>query len=208
MKAFEIPPFGMNPMATVTPTQPILSLPLPSPEMVYRFTVEQFDGMVRSGFLDEDDPVELMNGILVTKMPKNPRHTVATRKAVRALQGVIPTGWFVQKEDSLVISAVSKWEPDVAVVRSELEFNSARDATASDCCLIVEVADSNLFQSALRETSRLRRGWHPDLLDRQSGGGNITGLGPRRALFRSGPGHGPVSISVGPPQRRRRSGRR
>ena len=74
-------------MATVTPTQSISSLPLPSPDVVYRLTVEQFDRMIQNGFLDEDDPVELMNGILVTKMPKNPRHRVGTRKTVRRVGG-------------------------------------------------------------------------------------------------------------------------
>ena len=46
-------------MATVTPTQSISSSPLPPPDEVYRLTVEQFDRMVRSGTLDEDEPVEL-----------------------------------------------------------------------------------------------------------------------------------------------------
>ncbi len=77
-------------MASVIPTQPNPSLPFPSPDQVYRFTVDQFDGMVRNGTPDEDEPVELLNGLLVTKMPKNPRHRVATRKAVRALEGVLP----------------------------------------------------------------------------------------------------------------------
>src|SRR5690242_20671590 len=79
-------------MATVTATRPIPALPLPSPDAVYRLSVSQFDRMVRDGMLDEDEPVELLNGILVTKMPKNPRHRVGTRKVVRALEGVIPAG--------------------------------------------------------------------------------------------------------------------
>ncbi len=137
----------MNPMATVTPTQPTLSVPLPSPDTVYRLTVNQFDRMVRDGTFDEDEPVELLNGVLVTKMPKNPPHRVSTRKVVRALEGILPAGWFVQKEDSLVIPPGNKWEPDAAIVRSELEFDSTRDAEAADCCLVVEVADTNLYRA-------------------------------------------------------------
>jgi Uma2 family endonuclease len=137
----------MNPMATVTPSQPTLFAPLPSPDAVYRLTVSQFDRMVRDGTLDEDEPVELLNGVLVTKMPKNPPHRVSTRKVVRALEGILPAGWFVQKEDSLVIPPGNKWEPDAAVVRSELEFDSARDAAAADCCLVVEVSDTNLSRA-------------------------------------------------------------
>jgi Uma2 family endonuclease len=134
-------------MATGTPTQSISSAPLPSPEEVYRLTVEQFDSMVRSGLLDEDDPVELLNGVLVTKMPKNPRHTVGTRKVVRVLQSALPTGWFVQKEDSLEMPPGNKWEPHVAVVRSDLEFDSSRDASAADCCLVVEIVVTNYFRA-------------------------------------------------------------
>jgi Uma2 family endonuclease len=130
-----------------TPAPPIASFPIPSPDEIYRFTVGLFDRMVREGILDEDDPVELLNGILVTKTPKNPRQRVGTSRVVRALEALLTPGWFVQKGDSLVIPPGNKWEPDAAVVRSELEFDSARDAAAMDCCLVVEVGDANLFRA-------------------------------------------------------------
>ena len=103
--------------------------------------------MVRKGFLDEDEPVELLNGVLVTKMPKNPPHRVATRKTVRGLERLLPAGWIVQKEESLVMPPGNKWEPDVAVVRSELEFDSARDAPAAECCMVVEITETNLARA-------------------------------------------------------------
>ena len=134
-------------MATATPTHVSSSWPLPSPDEVYRLTVEQFDRMVRDGTLDEDEPVELLNGVLVTKMPKNPPHRVGTRKTVRALERVLPVGWIAQKEEALVMPPGNKWEPDVAIVRSELEFDAARDATAADCCMVVEITDTNLSRA-------------------------------------------------------------
>jgi Uma2 family endonuclease len=134
-------------VATVTPTQAFSSWPLPSPDEVYRLTTEQFDRMVRDGTLDEDEPVELLNGVLVTRIPKNPSHRVATRKTVRALERVLPAGWIAQKEEALVMPPGNKWESDVAVVRSELEFDSARDATAADCCMVVEIAETNLWRA-------------------------------------------------------------
>ena len=130
-------------MATETPAQTIPSSPFPRPDQVYRLTVEQYDQMIRDRILLEDEAVELLNGVLVTKMPKNPRHRVATRKTVRALEKVLPAGWIVQKEEAIVIPSGSKLEPDVAIIRSELEFDSSRDALATDCCLVVEVADTN-----------------------------------------------------------------
>ncbi len=121
--------------------------PLPPPDEVYRFTVEQFDRMVRDGTIDEDDPVELLDGIVVRKMPKSPRHRVGVRKTVRALEGVIPPEWHVEKEEPIAIPPEGKPEPDVAVIRSELEFDATRDATAGDCCLVVEVAESKLAKA-------------------------------------------------------------
>jgi Uma2 family endonuclease len=130
-------------MATVTPTQSTSWSPLPAPDEFYRLSVEQFDQMIVAGTLGEDEAVELLNGVLVTKMPKNAAHRVGTRKTVRALEQVLPAGWIVQKEEPIVVPPGSKWEPDIAVVRSELEFDASRDAMAADCCLVVEIADTN-----------------------------------------------------------------
>ena len=130
-------------MATVAPPQPTSRSPLPEPGEPYRLTVAQFDHMIQTATLGEDEAVELLNGILVTKMPKNAPHRVATRKTARALEQVLPAEWILQKEEAMVVPPGSKWEPDIAIVRSELEFDPSRDALAADCCLVVEVADTN-----------------------------------------------------------------
>jgi Uma2 family endonuclease len=107
-------------------------------------TVDEYDRMIEDGTIGEDDQVELWDGAVVPKMPKNPRHRVGTRKTTKALERLVPPGWHVTKEEAIVIRPRSKPEPDVAVVRSELEFDSSRDATAADCCLVVEVSDSSV----------------------------------------------------------------
>ena len=56
-------------MTTMAPSQ--LTRSLPSPEEVYRFTVDQYENMVElRRTLREDDRVELVDGIVVWKMPK------------------------------------------------------------------------------------------------------------------------------------------
>lgn len=107
-------------------------------------TVEQFDRMVREGTLGEDEAVELLNGVLVNAMPKNPAHRVALRKTILALERIIPDGWHVAKEESMTVGPGCKWEPDAAVLRADLEFDASRDATVADCALVVEVADASL----------------------------------------------------------------
>jgi len=108
------------------------------------YTVDDYDRMIEDGTIGEDDQVELWDGTVVSKMPKNPRHRVGTMKTAEALGRVIPPAWHVAKEEALVIKPRSKPEPDVAVIRAELKYDSSRDATAADCCLLVEVADKSL----------------------------------------------------------------
>jgi Uma2 family endonuclease len=112
---------------------------------VYRLSADQYDLMISAGVLSEDDPVELIDGKLVAKMPRNSTHIVSVRKSVRALESMIPAKWFVAKEDVLKIGLYSKPEPDAMVVRRELELDSSRDPIPADCALVVEVADSSLL---------------------------------------------------------------
>ena len=73
-------------MSTIAPTQPAFSLPLPAPEEVFRITVDRYDRMVESGLLGEDDPIELLNGVMVWKMPKKPKHSTVSRRCERMIE--------------------------------------------------------------------------------------------------------------------------
>ena len=73
-------------MSTIAPTQPCHRPPslvlrsrhrLPEP---YRFTVDQYERMAEAGILTEDDRVELINGIVVSKMAKGPAHVWAAKR--------------------------------------------------------------------------------------------------------------------------------
>jgi Uma2 family endonuclease len=107
-------------------------------------TVDEYDRMVENGTIGEDDQIELWDGAMVLKLSKNPRHGVAMTKTVKVLGKLVSSGWYISKEDAVVVGPWSKPEPDVAVIRDALENDSSRDPTAADCCLVVEVADSSV----------------------------------------------------------------
>jgi len=61
------------------------------PEPILPLTVAPYHAMICAGTWESDAPVELHEGWRVTKMPKNPAHSVSTSKTRRHLCG---TAWY------------------------------------------------------------------------------------------------------------------
>ena len=112
-------------------------------DFIWRLSVGQYHEMIRTGILTADDPVELLAGWLVYKMPKNPPHRIATRLAQQALEAVVPAGWYVDAQEPITLND-SEPEPDVMIVRGETRDYQDRHPGPEDLALIVEVADSTL----------------------------------------------------------------
>jgi Uma2 family endonuclease len=109
----------------------------------YRLTVHQPLKMADAGILGDEDHVELLGGLLVEKMVKNPPHKVAVNKLAAALRGLILAGWFVNEEKSVQLSRWSHPEPDGAVIRGVPDDYSGRDPTPAEIGMVAEVADSS-----------------------------------------------------------------
>jgi Uma2 family endonuclease len=118
---------------------------LPSPESLYRMSVEKYEAMVASGAFTKQDRFELINGFLVSKMTQYPPHSAACDGTCLALQALLPVGWYVRNDRPLRIpSRSSEPEPDVTVVRGSWRDYEARHPEPADVVLLVEVADSSL----------------------------------------------------------------
>jgi Uma2 family endonuclease len=165
-------------MSTVTPAVPGTSTPPADAAgadfvaSLYRLTVRQFDEMIAEGLIPEDDPVELIEGLLVNKMSRSPPHIVAAKKGFRALSRVLPDGFHVAKEDPIVASNASKPEPDLAVVRGVAEDYIERDVAAADVALVVEIAVTSLSRDRTQRfrvysASAIPFYWIVNLVDRQ-----------------------------------------
>ena len=106
-------------------------------------TVEQYHTMIDQGILGPDDPVELLEGLLVQKMSKNPPHRFSTRATRQVLERVAPKGWYVDEQEPITLVG-SEPEPDVAVIRGDSHDYLRRHPGPGDVGLIVEIADATL----------------------------------------------------------------
>jgi Uma2 family endonuclease len=110
---------------------------------IWRLSIAQYHQMTQSGILTDDDPVELLEGWLVTKMPKNPPHRLATQLMREVLAQLLPIGWYVDAQEPIT-TADSEPEPDVVIVRGDRRQYRDRHPGPSDVALVVEVSDTTL----------------------------------------------------------------
>ncbi len=115
------------------------------PLSVHRFTVEEYEQLGKSGVLTEDDSVELLEGLIVKKMTKNPLHDSTIDLLVSMLSRQIPTGWFLRVQNVLR-TADSEPEPDVVIAIGDVASFRRRHPTGDEAALVIEVAQSSLEQ--------------------------------------------------------------
>ena len=142
-----LPPTALDATPILAPTRTAAPTPPepepPSADLLYRFSVQQYHEMIQAEILGEDDPVELLDGWLVRKMPKHSPHTTSTLLTTDRLKALVPEGWHVRSQEPVTL-AESEPEPDVMIVRGGVRDYMGRQPGPDDVALVVEVADSSL----------------------------------------------------------------
>ncbi len=145
-------------------------LPQSIPFQPVRLSVARYHELIHAGAFTEHDDVELLDGVVVEKMSKNPPHRLVTRKCDLYLSQLCPDGWHVQNQEPITLQN-SEPEPDVAVVRGRLEDYSDRHPMDHEVALVVEVADTTLvtdrYKSELYALAGIPFYWLINLVDRQ-----------------------------------------
>lgn len=148
----------------------VSTFPVPT-ESILKLSVAQYHGMIRAGILTEDDPVELINGYVIEKMPKNPRHRAATKLLRTVLEQLICEGYYVDSQEPITLSD-SEPELDVMIIRGDTRDYLDHHPQAQDVALIVEVSDSTLSRDRpLKKSLYAHHGiphyWILNLVDKQ-----------------------------------------
>jgi len=146
------PPDSTSPQATMSPSTTMsrqkTELPqkmiLPSSPIVrHRFTIEQYHDIIDRGIFAEDEPIELLRGEIVRKMPIGNPHAATVKRLNRLLPTRLPAGVLLSIQDPISIEE-SEPEPDVAILNFRDDLYASRRPNAQDVLLLIEVADSSL----------------------------------------------------------------
>jgi Uma2 family endonuclease len=136
---------------------------------VRRWTRREYARLIDHGVLDEDEPIELLDGLLLVKEPQSSPHRTAVLLTAKALERVFGDDWFIQVQSPIGLDPRSEPEPDVCVVRGSLR--DYIDDHPARPVLIVEVALTGLRLARGRKAAAYARApiadyWIVNLVDR------------------------------------------
>jgi Uma2 family endonuclease len=135
-------------MATAVIEQPkIESEPKPWSSLMerrHRITVEEYHGMLDLGLFGPEPRVELLEGVIVNKMSKNPPHNLACDLIQHLLTRLLVAGYFHSMATSMAIEdRDGEPEPDVMILRGLIRDYAGRRRTPADAALLTEVSDTS-----------------------------------------------------------------
>ena len=104
-----------------------------------RFTSDQYDELTRLGIIPEK--TELIDGVIIGKMGKSPRHAAIKEIFAELLKSILPADFCIRCEAPLV-SGYSEPEPDLAIVKgAQSDYLDSHPRHAE---LVVEISLTSL----------------------------------------------------------------
>jgi Uma2 family endonuclease len=107
-----------------------------------RFSIDEYEKMVATGILAEDDRVELIEGEIVEMSPIGDPHAAVVTNLTHLLVSRIGERARVRVQGPVRVPPRSKPQPDLALLR--LRSYMREGATTADVPLVIEVSDTSL----------------------------------------------------------------
>jgi Uma2 family endonuclease len=119
----------------------------PSPEWqpsLRLLTTDEYEQMIAAGIFNEDDRVELLEGVIVEMSPKGMKHATSTDRAARHFIRTLGDRVIVRNQNPIRLNDHSEPEPDLVLAAQEEHEYSFRHPGPEDIYLILEVSDTTL----------------------------------------------------------------
>ena len=107
------------------------------------FTVKQYHEMIEHGIFKEDEPIELIRGEIIRKLPIGNLHAATVNRLNRLLAKCLQDDAMLSIQNPIWLGD-SEPEPDVAILSFREDLYSSRRPMVEDVLLLIEVAESSL----------------------------------------------------------------
>src|ERR1700728_2233875 len=109
----------------------------------YRWTVEEYEELGRTGILDENDRVELLNGEIIVMSPIGYRHATAVNRLTRFFVLHGRDRFVVTPSNPFILDEHSEPQPDLCLADLAID-TQGHHAGPEQIFLVIEVSDSTL----------------------------------------------------------------
>lgn len=109
-----------------------------------QITVKQYDSMIKNGIFDDNDRIELINGVIIEKMPKGTKHSSITDRATRIFYRTLNDQLLIRNQNPIWLDEFSEPEPDIVLTTIKEDEYETTHPTPNEIFLILEVSDSTL----------------------------------------------------------------
>jgi Uma2 family endonuclease len=120
------------------------------PLKLRRWSRAEYDRLVARGVFDEDDRIELLDGLLVVQEPQGSWHAATVSHVQELLQRAFGDRYHVRAHAPIALDDMSEPEPDLAVVKGRAHDYLGEHPSRP--VLLVEVADTSLAEDRLRKS--------------------------------------------------------
>lgn len=132
-------------------------------------SVDEYDHMIATGRLTENDRVELIRGEIIEKMSIGPSHSSCVKWLNKNLGRLLGNAAEIGVQDPVRLDD-SEPEPDISVVRPRDDLYKSGHPRPKDVFLIVEVAESSLdfdrdVKGPMYADAGIREYWILNLVD-------------------------------------------
>jgi Uma2 family endonuclease len=121
---------------------PELTTAVATERPVRPLSADDYQRMADVGIIDEDEHVELLEGVLVAMTPQSPAHAGIITELTRWFARALPDAYRVRVQSPVRASDLSVPEPDLAIV--SVEESRKPESHPRSALLIIEVAHSTL----------------------------------------------------------------
>jgi Uma2 family endonuclease len=134
----------------------------------HRLTVDEYYRMAEVGLLAPDARVELIEGEIIDMPPIGSRHALTVDLFSERLIEVAKRSALVRTQGALRLGVLSEPQPDIALLKRQVERYAQSHPTAEDVLPIIEVSDTTLrFDREVKASLYARHGipeyWIVDL---------------------------------------------
>lgn len=138
----------------------------------YELSLVQYQHMIESGILTEEDKVELILGQIIEKMPITSEHAATVRRLRHYFTNRFGGKYEISSENPVELPNNSQPEPDCVIALFREDFYVDQHPTVPEIFVVIEVAKSTLYTDRYLKAAAYANGgiqeyWIINLVDVQ-----------------------------------------